>query len=72
MLMCLNSERGNDMQVVVGRLSLDTDEPTGQIINVEEAIVHENYRETLVSVHNDIGEHFDVNCRLYQIPVVCT
>ncbi|XP_019737589.1 hyaluronan-binding protein 2-like isoform X2 [Hippocampus comes] len=48
-------ERGNDMQVVMGRLSLDTDEPTEQIINVEEAIVHENYRETPVSVHNDIA-----------------
>ncbi|XP_061545950.1 hyaluronan-binding protein 2-like [Phycodurus eques] len=48
-------ERENDMQVVMGGLSLDTDEPTEQIFNVEEAIVHENYRETPVSVHNDIA-----------------
>ncbi|XP_077351263.1 factor VII-activating protease [Festucalex cinctus] len=48
-------EQGNDMQVVMGGLSLDTDEPTEQIFNVEEAILHENYRETPVSVHNDIA-----------------
>nr|XP_057914452.1 hyaluronan-binding protein 2 [Doryrhamphus excisus] len=48
-------EPGNDMQVVMGGLSLDVDEPTEQIINVEEAIVHENYRETPESVHNDIA-----------------
>ncbi|XP_061693252.1 hyaluronan-binding protein 2 [Syngnathoides biaculeatus] len=48
-------ERGYDMQVIMGGLSLDTDEPTEQIFNVEEAIVHENYRETPVSVHNDIA-----------------
>ncbi|XP_061765990.1 hyaluronan-binding protein 2-like [Nerophis ophidion] len=48
-------EPRNDIQVVMGGLSLDADEPTEQIINVEEAIVHENYRETSTSVHNDIA-----------------
>ncbi|KAM9810114.1 hyaluronan-binding protein 2 [Syngnathus typhle] len=44
-----------DMKVVMGGLSLDTSEPTEQIFDVEEAIVHENYKETPVSVHNDIA-----------------
>lgn len=44
------------MQVVMGGLSLDTEESTEQTINVEEAIVHENYRETPTAVYNDIGD----------------
>ncbi|XP_077470117.1 factor VII-activating protease [Stigmatopora argus] len=48
-------ERGNEMQVVMGGLSLDADEPTEQVFNVKDAIVHEDYRETPISVHNDIA-----------------
>lgn len=44
------------MQVVMGGLSLDMEEPTEQTINVEEAIVHENYRDTSAAVYNDIGD----------------
>lgn len=54
--LCLNSESNKDMQVVMGGLSLDMEEPTEQTINVEEAIVHENYRETPSAVYNDIGD----------------
>ncbi|CAJ1067848.1 hyaluronan-binding protein 2-like [Xyrichtys novacula] len=48
-------EQRKDMQVVMGSLSLDTVEPDEQIINVEQAIVHENYRETPSAVYNDIA-----------------
>lgn len=54
--MCLNSDKNKDMQVVMGGLSMDLDEPTMQTLQVEEAIAHENYRETSASVHNDIGD----------------
>lgn len=43
------------MQVVIGSLSLDAEEPSEQIVKVEEAIKHENYRETSAAVYNDIG-----------------
>lgn len=55
--LCLNSEPNKDMQVVMGGLSLDSEEPTAQTIRVEEAIVHENYRETPSAVYNDISIH---------------
>uniref|UniRef100_A0A3Q3IYW0 trypsin n=1 Tax=Monopterus albus TaxID=43700 RepID=A0A3Q3IYW0_MONAL len=45
----------NDMQVVVGGLSLGTNESTEQTIKVEQAIVHEGYRETSSAVYNDIA-----------------
>ncbi|XP_031735910.1 hyaluronan-binding protein 2-like isoform X2 [Anarrhichthys ocellatus] len=48
-------EQMKDMQVVLGGLSLDLEEPTEQAIQVEEAIVHENYRETPSAVYNDIA-----------------
>lgn len=54
--LCLNSEQNKDMQVVMGGLSLNTEEPTEQTIKVAEAIVHENYRETTAAVYNDIGD----------------
>lgn len=44
------------MQVIMGGLSLDTEEPTAQTIEVEEVTVHEKYRETPAAVYNDIGE----------------
>ncbi|MEQ2248470.1 hypothetical protein ILYODFUR_019415 [Ilyodon furcidens] len=49
-------EKNKDMRVVMGTLSLNTPDPSAQIIAVENAIVHENYRETSVAVYNDIGK----------------
>lgn len=51
----LNSEQRKDMQVVMGGLSLDMPEHTEQTLRVEQAILHENYKETPASVFNDIG-----------------
>ncbi|CAL8258326.1 unnamed protein product [Lota lota] len=48
-------DKKNEMQVVVGGLSLGMEEPTDQTLQVEEAIIHENYRETPSSVYNDIA-----------------
>ncbi|XP_020493926.1 hyaluronan-binding protein 2 [Labrus bergylta] len=48
-------ELRKDMQVLMGTLSLDTEEPSEQTVNVEEAIRHENYRETSSAVYNDIA-----------------
>ncbi|XP_056147952.1 hyaluronan-binding protein 2-like [Lampris incognitus] len=44
-----------DMEVVTGSVSLDSDEPTEQTLQVEDAIIHENYREAPDAVYNDIG-----------------
>lgn len=54
--LCLNREQNKDMQVLMGGLSLNNEETTEQTISVEEAIVHENYRETPAAVYNDIGD----------------
>uniref|UniRef100_G3NHR9 trypsin n=1 Tax=Gasterosteus aculeatus TaxID=69293 RepID=G3NHR9_GASAC len=51
----LHSAGTKDMQVVVGALSTNIEEATAQTIQVEEAIVHENYRETPAAVYNDIA-----------------
>lgn len=56
--MCLNSEAGRDMQVVLGSQDLSLHDPNEQAIHVEEAIRHENYRETPQAVYNDIGKPF--------------
>ncbi|XP_044070372.1 hyaluronan-binding protein 2-like isoform X2 [Siniperca chuatsi] len=48
-------DQTKDMQVVMGSLSLNMEEPTEQTIHVEEAILHENYRETPEAVYNDIA-----------------
>ncbi|XP_078145040.1 factor VII-activating protease-like [Centroberyx gerrardi] len=48
-------DKKSDMQVVVGGLTLDLEEPTEQTLQVEQAIVHENYRETQSAVYNDIA-----------------
>lgn len=55
-LFFLNRERNKDMQVVMGGLTLSAEEPTEQILRVEEAIRHEGYRETPKAVYNDIGD----------------
>lgn len=58
------------MQVVIGGLSLDMDEPTEQTIRVEETIVHENYLETQSAVHNDISIHVSLTlCRKF-VPII--
>lgn len=43
------------MQVLMGSLSLDKPDASTQILPVEKAIVHENYRETTGAVYNDIA-----------------
>ncbi|XP_035519572.1 hyaluronan-binding protein 2-like [Morone saxatilis] len=48
-------EQSKDMQVSMGSLTLASEDLTEQTIRVEEAIVHENYRETPVAVYNDIA-----------------
>ncbi|XP_070772348.1 hyaluronan-binding protein 2-like [Enoplosus armatus] len=50
---CIDQRK--DMQAVMGTLSLDTEGPTEQTIQVEEAIVHEDYREAPTAVYNDIA-----------------
>lgn len=52
----LNREQNKDMQVVMGGLTLSTEEPSEQTLRVEEAIRHEDYRETPKAVYNDIGD----------------
>ncbi|XP_067465732.1 hyaluronan-binding protein 2-like [Thunnus thynnus] len=48
-------DQSKEMQVVMGCLSLDSDEPTKQTVQVEQATRHENYRETSSAVYNDIA-----------------
>ncbi|XP_034041443.1 hyaluronan-binding protein 2-like [Thalassophryne amazonica] len=50
---CLEPDK--DMQVVLGEMTLFSQEPTKQILHVEKAIRHENYRETPSTVYNDIA-----------------
>lgn len=44
------------MQVVLGGVDIEKDETSDQAIEVEQAIVHEQYRESPFALHNDIGE----------------
>lgn len=48
-------DKSKDMQVLMGSLSLDKPDASTQILPVEKAIVHENYRETTGAVYNDIA-----------------
>ncbi|XP_029962781.1 hyaluronan-binding protein 2 [Salarias fasciatus] len=48
-------EPNKERQVVMGSLSLDPDDPAAQVLEVEKAIRHENYRETPSAVYNDIA-----------------
>uniref|UniRef100_A0A8C4NXA2 trypsin n=1 Tax=Dicentrarchus labrax TaxID=13489 RepID=A0A8C4NXA2_DICLA len=48
-------DQNQDMQVSMGSLSLSSEDLTEQTVRVEEAIVHENYRETKEAVYNDIA-----------------
>lgn len=44
------------MQVVLGGVDIEKDEIYDQVVPVEKAIVHENYRESPFALHNDVGE----------------
>lgn len=52
------SEKKNEMQVVLGELSLGMYDTTEQILPVEQVIIHENYTETTGFVSSDIGDPF--------------
>lgn len=44
------------MQVVLGGVDIERDEAYDQVIPVEKAIMHEDYKQTSFALHNDIGE----------------
>lgn len=44
------------MQVVLGGVDIEKDEVYDQVVPVEKAIVHEEYKETPFALHNDVGE----------------
>uniref|UniRef100_A0A8C5H769 trypsin n=1 Tax=Gouania willdenowi TaxID=441366 RepID=A0A8C5H769_GOUWI len=48
-------EKNKDMQVLMGSLSLNSEDSMTQTLDVERAIIHENYRETPIAVYNDIA-----------------
>ncbi|XP_068439563.1 hyaluronan-binding protein 2 [Clinocottus analis] len=48
-------ESGLEMQVVLGGVDIEKEEIYDQVIPVEKAIVHENYRATPSAVYNDIA-----------------
>ncbi|MCJ8730944.1 hypothetical protein PDJAM_G00190830 [Pangasius djambal] len=50
---CIDDKK--DFQVVLGSINLAKTEPSQQTLEVVETIIHEQYRETLESVHNDIA-----------------
>ncbi|XP_061086087.1 hyaluronan-binding protein 2 [Conger conger] len=49
------SNPGAPMRVVLGKVDLWKDDLYTQIVDVERAIVHEHYRETPISLHNDVA-----------------
>ncbi|XP_047465134.1 hyaluronan-binding protein 2-like [Mugil cephalus] len=50
---CIKS--GAEMQVVLGGVDIDRDEVYDQVIPVENAIVHREYRQTPFAVYNDVA-----------------
>uniref|UniRef100_A0A668AL98 trypsin n=1 Tax=Myripristis murdjan TaxID=586833 RepID=A0A668AL98_9TELE len=48
-------EPSSNICLVLGGLTLNSEEPTEQTLQVEEAIKHEDYRETPSAVYNDIA-----------------
>ncbi|XP_035260196.1 hyaluronan-binding protein 2 [Anguilla anguilla] len=46
---------GAPMRVVLGKVDLLKDDLNTQVVEVEKAIVHEHFRETSVSLHNDLA-----------------
>ncbi|XP_051274058.1 hyaluronan-binding protein 2-like isoform X1 [Dicentrarchus labrax] len=50
---CIKS--GMEMQVVLGGVDIEKDEVYEQVIPVEKAIVHEDYKESPFALHNDVA-----------------
>ncbi|KAM7370771.1 hypothetical protein PAMP_010292 [Pampus punctatissimus] len=50
---CIKS--GMEMQVVLGGVDIQKDEVYDQVIPVERAVVHQNYKESPFALHNDIA-----------------
>ncbi|XP_073345254.1 hyaluronan-binding protein 2-like [Pagrus major] len=50
---CIKS--GEEIQVVLGGVDIEKDEVYDQVIQVEKAIVHEEYRESPFALHNDVA-----------------
>ncbi|KAM9837931.1 hyaluronan-binding protein 2 [Aulostomus maculatus] len=50
---CIKS--GVDMQVVMGGVDIEKEEAFDQVVPVERAIVHEDYRQSPFALHNDIA-----------------
>ncbi|XP_065806110.1 hyaluronan-binding protein 2-like isoform X1 [Labrus bergylta] len=50
---CIKS--GVEMQVVLGGVDIEKDETFDQVIPVEKAIMHENYKESPFALHNDVA-----------------
>ncbi|XP_059180749.1 hyaluronan-binding protein 2-like [Centropristis striata] len=50
---CIKS--GVEMQVVMGGVDIEKDEVYDQVISVEKAIVHGEYRESPFALHNDVA-----------------
>ncbi|XP_017279721.1 hyaluronan-binding protein 2 [Kryptolebias marmoratus] len=48
-------EPNKDMRVVMGSMALDRLDPAAQTVEVEDTILHENYRKTTEAVYNDIA-----------------
>ncbi|XP_022598048.1 hyaluronan-binding protein 2-like [Seriola dumerili] len=48
-------KNGVEMQVVLGGVDIEKDEVYDQVIAVEKAVVHEEYKETPFALHNDIA-----------------
>ncbi|KAJ8264742.1 hypothetical protein GJAV_G00153460 [Gymnothorax javanicus] len=49
------TQPGARMRVVMGKVDLFIDDSNTQTVDVERAIVHENYRETSIALYNDIA-----------------
>lgn len=52
----MSSKSGLDMQVVLGGVDIEKNEVFDQVIPVERAIVHEQYRQSPFALYNDVGE----------------
>ncbi|XP_030256561.1 hyaluronan-binding protein 2-like isoform X2 [Sparus aurata] len=48
-------KNGAEMQVVLGGVDIEKDEVYDQVIPVEKAIVHEEYKESPFALHNDVA-----------------
>ena len=53
---CFSSKAEMEMQVVLVGVDIGKDEVYDQVIPVERAVVHEDYRESPFALHNDVGK----------------